>query len=63
MYYRWVRRYGEQQTLKRMEETFNDRYPKAGMAFALGNMAKRPHTWQLLGVIRLAEDPQPDLFA
>lgn len=63
MYFLGVKRHGNQQTLKRMEETFNDRYPKAGMAFALGNMAKRPHTWQLLGVIRLAEESQSDLFA
>ena len=32
--------------------------PARGMAFAVGNMAKRPQTWQLLGVIRLDELPE-----
>jgi hypothetical protein len=32
------------------------------MAFALGNQAKRPQTWQLLGVIRLDEVTQGELF-
>jgi hypothetical protein len=41
---------------------YNDEYPKKGMAFALGNQAKRPQTWQLLGVIRLDELAQSDLF-
>lgn len=62
MFFHGVRRYGEQRTLAWMNETFNVRYPAMGMAFALGNMAKRPHTWQLLGVVRLAEEAQPDLF-
>jgi hypothetical protein len=33
-----------------------------GMVFALGNQAKRPQTWQLLGVIRLDEMLQGELF-
>ncbi len=33
-----------------------------GMVFALGNQAKRPQTWQLLGVILLAELVQGDRF-
>jgi hypothetical protein len=38
-----------------MDHTFNVEYPRLGMAFAVGNQAKRPHVWQLLGVIRLDE--------
>lgn len=41
-----------------MEHTFNVVYPQKGMGFAVGNMAKRPQTWQLLGVIRLDELPE-----
>lgn len=40
------------------EMTFNDVYPRKGMVFAIGNQAKRPQTWQLLGVIRLDEAKQ-----
>ena len=54
-------RTNEQQALKWLDETFNDRYPKDGMAFALGNMAMRPQTWQLLGIIRLDESRQGEL--
>ena len=28
-------------------------YPKRGMLFAVGNQAKRPQVWQLLGVLRV----------
>ena len=51
----------ERQALKWLDETFNERYPRDGMVFALGNMAKRPQTWQLLGVIRLDEINQVEL--
>lgn len=50
------------EALKWMDATFNDEYPKRGMAFAIGNQAKRPQTWQLLGVIRLDETSQGELF-
>ena len=63
MYFSGRLRIGEAKTLAWMEHTFNETYPTAGMAFALGNMAKRPQTWQLLGVIRLDEDTQGDLFS
>ena len=45
-----------------LNETFNERYPKLGMAFVLGNMASRPQTWQLLGVLRLDDAPQTELL-
>jgi hypothetical protein len=54
--------YSETETLRRMAETFNEKYPAKGMAFALGNLAKRPQTRQLLGVLRLDEQKQDDLF-
>ena len=45
-----------------MDSVFNDEYPKRGMVFAMGNQAKRPQTWQLLGVIRLDNPKQGELF-
>lgn len=62
MFWRWRERYGEADALQRMAGVFNDEYPVKGMVFALGNQAKRPQTWQLLGVIRLDAIVQDDLF-
>ena len=62
MFWRWRAHYGEVGALDRMASVFNDDYPEKGMVFALGNQAKRPQTWQLLGVIRLDEMTQGDLF-
>ncbi len=62
MFWKWRELYGEAETLKRMSGVFNDEYPQKGMLFALGNQAKRPQTWQLLGVIRYNETLQADLF-
>ena len=53
MFWRERQRTSEAEALKWMDGVFNVEYPKRGMAFAIGNIAKRPHTWQLLGVIRL----------
>lgn len=62
MFWRWQKIHGEVEALKRMENVYNEDYPAKGMVFALGNMAKRPQTWQLLGVLRLDELKQDDLF-
>ena len=45
----------KQEVVDWMDETFNVRYPKQGMLFAVGNQAKRPQVWQLLGVLRVDE--------
>lgn len=58
----WGRsRTSETEALAWMDQTFNEDYPNRGMAFALGNQAKRPQTWQLLGVVRLDELAQGEL--
>jgi hypothetical protein len=44
-----------------MYQTLNVEYPRKGMVFAIGNQAKRPQTWQLLGVIRLDDASQGEL--
>jgi hypothetical protein len=63
MYYKGRRRGGmsEKEVLDWMDETFNVQYPRAGMLFAVGNQAKRPHVWQLLGVLRVDEPAQASL--
>jgi len=62
MFWRERQRTIETSALKWMDETFNEKYPKRGMLFAIGNQAKRPQTWQLLGVIRLDISAQGELF-
>lgn len=61
-FWRWKNAYGEADALSRLAAVYNEQYPSKGMVFALGNMAKRPKTWQLLGVLRLDDLSQPDLF-
>lgn len=51
----------EQEALDWMDHRFNDEYPTKGMLFAVGNQAKRPHVWQLLGVLRIDEMTQTTL--
>lgn len=61
MFWRERSRTSEEHALKWMHETFNEEFPRRGMVFAIGNQAKRPQTWQLLGVIRLDEKLQGEL--
>lgn len=59
MFYHGLQRTkSEKETLEWMNHVFNVDYPERGTVFAVGNQAKRPHVWQLLGVIRLDESPQ-----
>jgi len=63
MFFNGLRREGsERATLEWMNATFNDEYPRKGMLFCLGNIAKRPQTWQLLGVLRVDDTGQLALF-
>ena len=61
MFFQQARRTSGNDALKWMNHVFNEDYPKRGMAFALGNQAKRPQTWQLLGVLRLDASIQGEL--
>ena len=45
-----------------MSRIFNEDYPRKGMLFCAGNMASRPQTWMLLGVLRVDDTDQPELF-
>ncbi|HEY8579408.1 MAG TPA: hypothetical protein VIL72_05940 [Beijerinckiaceae bacterium] len=60
MFWKESDRVGERKALDWMDHVFNEQYPQRGMAFALGNQAKRPQTWQLLGVLRLDAPLQDD---
>ena len=63
MFFNGRRRKGsDQATLDWMSTTFNEQYAERGMLFCVGNMAKRPQTWQLLGVLRVDGTTQQALF-
>lgn len=61
-FFRQKLRTSEQESLAFLSGIFNDEYPRKGMLFALGNIAKRPQTWQLLGVLRVDPAVQRGLF-
>lgn len=56
------REYGEVGALNHLRETYCGRYVETGLALALGNMASRPHTWQLLGIISIPTSSQLSLL-
>jgi len=61
MYYGAKRRgKSDLEILQWMDHVFNHEYPSKGMVFAVGNQAKRPQVWQLLGVIRLDPPREQD---
>ena len=51
----------DEETLDWMNTIFNDEYPEKGMVFCVGNVASRPQTWQLLGVLRVDNNDQQSL--
>ncbi len=61
-FWRLRQSHGEEAALKHLDETYNRLYPERGMVLALGNMARRPQTWLLLGVVRLNHPDQPRLL-
>lgn len=63
MFFNGRRREGsDQATLDWMSAKFDDEYPRKGMIFCVGNVASRPQTWQLLGVLRVDDTAQLALF-
>jgi len=54
--------HGEAAALKHLEDTYCDKYFRTGLIFALGNMASRPQTWQLLGIFPLPDPKQQSFF-
>jgi hypothetical protein len=60
-FFRWEKRLGAEAALQRMNQIFNQEYPAAGMAFAMGTHSRFPKTWLLVGVIRLDHALQSEL--
>lgn len=56
------RGYGDEGAIKHLRDTYCKKYVETGLLLALGNMASRPHTWQLLGIMSIPEPPQLSLF-
>lgn len=60
MFKKWERLMGGARiALDRMSVIFNEDYPAAGMAFAMGTHSRHPDQWLLVGVLRL--DPVSQL--
>lgn len=63
MFYRALKRESSSDgALAWMDQKFNKEYPARGMMFCLGNVHRRQHTWMLLGVLRVDETKQSELF-
>lgn len=54
--------YGEEAGLKSLQQTYEVEYPQRGMRFALGTHSRRNNQWLLVGVLRVDENPQAELF-
>lgn len=55
-------KYSEEAALRHLQDTYCRKYVEAGLVFALGDMASRPKTWQLLGMFPVQQTPQMDFF-
>lgn len=53
MFNKWQRTEGTKTALDQMSVVFNEKYPAAGMAFAMGTHSRHPDQWLLIGVLRL----------
>lgn len=51
-FWKWRQEYGEDRALAHLSDRYNQEYSSKGVAFAIGNVLKRQHIWQLLGVVR-----------
>lgn len=67
-FFNFRREYGEEQALSLLRQKFEEEYFTAGLALAFSTHSRRnvtngiPNQWLLVGIIRLDETPQPDLF-
>ena len=60
-FHRLSKTYGAEGALDHLNKEYNERYPKAGMAFAMGTHSQRPDQWLLIGVLRLDDQAQGEL--
>lgn len=61
-FFNFRRQYGEEKALEFIRSKYCEEYVQSGLVFALGNMAKRPQTWQLLGIFPVKASAQASLF-
>lgn len=61
-FFKLRRDYGEEGTIGHLRRTYCEKYVQSGIVFALGNMASRPKTWQLLGIFPIKQSRQTSLF-
>lgn len=61
-FFKVCRNAGEEAALRFLADAYGARYPERGMVFAMGTHSRRPEQWLLVGVLRLDETHQTDLF-
>lgn len=61
-YMNWSRKYGEMDTLAKLEAEFGTRFPREGMLFAMGTHSRYPDVWMIIGVLKIAKPDQPPLL-
>lgn len=61
-YFKYASGGDDEAGLRRLADMYGGRYVEKGMVFAMGTHSLYPKTWLLVGVIRLDESPQSDLF-
>lgn len=57
-FFKLSKEHSESYAIRHLEETYCQKYVQTGLVLALGNMAKKPRTWQLLGIFPLPQNPQ-----
>lgn len=60
-FFKLSHKYSEQKTVEHLRATYCEKYVSAGIVFALGNIAKRPQTCQLLGIFSSEPSAQMSL--
>lgn len=61
-FFRRRKAYGEAAALQSLKQTYENEYTSRGIAFALGTHSKRSDQWLLVGVLRVDEMAQQELF-
>lgn len=61
-FYKMSKQMEENAVLDYLRNTYCEQYVKKGLVFALGNMQKRPQTWQLLGIFPVQPTTQGSLL-
>lgn len=57
-FYKWRKLYGEEKALSEMKVTFEEKYPRKGVVFAMGTQLQHPKTWMIIGVLRADHETQ-----